>query len=137
MKKLKDILLNPLKTTFYLSTAIGISSLISTGFILIWGNDGLNWLIYFPLTKGFLHADFEHFYYNIIIIFFLLLFPINRNYDFKKLFWLTLERNFSKLGFQTLIISSGIITPRLVISVQPSRVSSTKRPTKPLFINSS
>ena len=30
---------------------------------------------------------------------------------------------------------SGIITPRFVISVQPSKVSSTKRPTKPLFIN--
>jgi len=89
MKKLKDIFLNPLKTTFYLSTAIGISTLISTGFILIWGNDGLNWLMHFPLTKGFLHADFEHFYYNIIIIFFLLLFPINRNYDFKKLFLVT------------------------------------------------
>ena len=89
MKKLKDILLNPLKTTFYLASACGISTLISIGFILIWENDGLNWLMHFPLTKGFLHVDFEHFYYNIIIIFFLLLFPINRNYDFKKLFLVT------------------------------------------------
>lgn len=89
MKKLKDIFLNPLKTTFYLASAIGICTLISVGFILIWGDDALNWLMNFPLTKGFLHADFEHFYYNIIIIFFLLLFPINRNYDFKKLFLVT------------------------------------------------
>jgi len=90
MKKLKDILLNPLKTTFYLSFAIGISTLISMGFIQIWGDNSLNWLMYNPLIKGFLHVDFKHFYYNIIIIFFLLLFPINRNYDFKKLFLITL-----------------------------------------------
>lgn len=89
MKKLKDILLNPLKTIFFLVSACGISTLISTCFILIWGDNGLNWLVYFPLTKGFLHVDFKHFYYNIIIIFFLLLFPINRNYDFKKLFLVT------------------------------------------------
>lgn len=89
MKKLKDILLNPLKTTFYLVSACGIITLISMGFILIWGNDGFKWLVHFPFTKGFLHADFEHFYYNIIIISILLLFPINRNYDFKKLFLVT------------------------------------------------
>jgi len=89
MKKLKDILLNPLKTTFYLASACGISTLISVGFILIWGNDGLNSLMNFPLTKGFLHANFEHFFSNIIITSILLLFPINRNYDFKKLFFIT------------------------------------------------
>ena len=89
MKKIKDILLNPLKTTFYLASACGISTIISVGFILIWGDDGLNWLGHFPLTKGFLHADFEHFYSNILIISILLLFPINRNYDFKKLFFIT------------------------------------------------
>lgn len=90
MKKLLDITSNPVKTTFNLLLAIGISTLISMIFIQVWGDSSLNWLMYNPLTKGFLHVSIEHFAYNVLIIFFLLLFPINRQYDFKKLFLVTL-----------------------------------------------
>ena len=89
MKKLLGILSTPLKTTFYLCLAIAASQLILIGFISIWGYDSLSWLLYIPFTKGFLHKDLEHFAYNVLIIFFLILFPINRKYDFKKLFLVT------------------------------------------------
>jgi hypothetical protein len=43
-----------------------------------------------PFVKGYLHVGFEHALTNFIMLFALLLAPINREYDFKKIYWVTL-----------------------------------------------
>ena len=86
MKHKLGFLLTSSITTFYLLLAIGVSHLILVILIPVFGISSINYLIWNPITKGFIHRDIEHLTYNLSIIFFLLLFPINRYYNFSKLF---------------------------------------------------
>lgn len=89
MKNKLDFLIKSATTTFYLLLAVGVSFLILSILTLACGQSSINFLMFNPFTKGFIHADVEHLTYNLSIIFFLLLFPINRDYNFHKLYFIT------------------------------------------------
>jgi hypothetical protein len=52
--------------------------------------DGSKMILMNPFVKGYLHVGFEHALTNFIMLFVVLLAPVNREYDFRKIYWITL-----------------------------------------------
>ena len=89
MKNKLDFLIKSAEKTFHLLLLVGLSHLILLILTLAIGVSSINFLMWNPFTKGFIHVDVEHLTYNLLIIFFLLLFPINRDYNSIKLLLIT------------------------------------------------
>jgi hypothetical protein len=58
-----------------------------------------------PFIKGYLHLGLEHFATNIIILSLTLLSPVNRSYDFKKIYIVTVVISLIYLPFELLGLS--------------------------------
>lgn len=98
-----------LKTTLYVALACLGSYVITTAVTDVLGRRAalLN-----PITSGFLHASADHFFSNILILFFCLIVPINKNYDITRIFWVT----FLLSALYLPISISGITQPVIGIS---------------------
>jgi membrane associated rhomboid family serine protease len=83
---MKDYQKNAIKTILLISAACAIAVIFSAILSEIIGsrNSMLN-----PIFSGLLHASFPHFFTNIFFIFIFLLPDVNRDYDFKKIYWIT------------------------------------------------
>ena len=62
--------------------------IVSTALMVL--SDGSKMILMNPFLKGYLHVGFEHAVTNLIMLFAVLLAPVNREYDFKKIYWITL-----------------------------------------------
>lgn len=105
-----------LKRTSKITGAITLACLAS--FVIfglglgILGEDSANFIMMNPFISGFLHGGVEHFLFNIIFIFLLLLPLVNSSFDFKKIFWLTFFISLVYLPVSVL----GITSPAIGIS---------------------
>jgi hypothetical protein len=73
--------------------------------ILIYIFKGGKLIVANPFIKGYLHLSLEHFATNIIILFLTLLSPVNRSYDFKRIYIVTVMISIIYLPFEILGLS--------------------------------
>lgn len=77
------------KLTLQVFGLSAISFLALAVFLAIFGEAGEMFIIINPVTSGFIHAGFEHLFYNLLLIFIFTLPELNSKYDINKLFWIT------------------------------------------------
>jgi len=85
---MKNHFVEALKTTGWI-LALTIASFMILGFGSLFGDSFAEKVMMIPFISGFIHAGFDHLALNLIMMFALLLPAVNRDYDIKRIFWLT------------------------------------------------
>jgi len=106
---MKNNLIKSAKTTGIV-TLFCIASFVVFGLqIAIFGESFSNLLMMNPIISGFLHVGLSHFGCNIIVLFLILLAPINSSYDIKKIFWVTFVISILYLPFPIMGITPAAV----------------------------